>query len=233
MTGAGKLGRELPARVWLTRHAETATPTVFHGAESDVGLSELGRAQATAAAGWFRDRSPTAVVSSGMRRALDTAAPVAAACGVPHLIEPDLHERRVGDLCGASFSAVEGPWAETVRRWVAGDRGYTTPGAESFDEIAARVLAAWHRVSAAHPGGRVVVVVHGVVCKVLLLSLLSGWDSTGWVRLGRVANLSVSELFPDGAAWRADPLLLVPEPVAALSGGQPTGVGNLAFKSEA
>jgi hypothetical protein len=48
-----------------------------------------------------------------------------------------------------------------------------------------------------------------------------------------VANLAVSELVPDGDSWRADPLLLVPDPVAALSGGQPTGVGNLAFKSEA
>ena len=236
MTGegkGGKLGNALPSRVWLTRHAETATPTVFHGAESDVDLSELGRLQATAAAGWFRDRSPTAVVSSAMRRAHDTAAPIAAACGVQHLVEPDFHERRVGDLCGAAFSAVEGPWAETVRRWVAGEIGYTTPGAESFAEIADRVLGAWHRVVGAHAGGRVVVVAHGVVCKVLLLSLLTGWDSGGWVKLGRVANLAISELVPDGPSWRPELLLTVPEPVAILSGGLPTGVGNLVFKSEA
>lgn len=229
----GKLGNDLPSRVWLVRHAETATPTVFHGAESDVGLSELGRMQAAAAAGWFRDRSPTAVVSSAMARAVDTAAPIAAACGVPHLVEPGLHERRVGDLCGAAFSAVEGPWAETVRQWVAGNVAYTTPGAESFAEITDRLLAAWQRVISTHPGGRVVVVAHGVVCKVLLLSLLSGWDSRGWVKLGRVANLAVSELVPDADAWRTELLVTVPEPVAALSGGLPTGVGPLAFKSEA
>jgi hypothetical protein len=31
-----------PSRVLLLRHAETASPNVFHGAESDVGLSERG-----------------------------------------------------------------------------------------------------------------------------------------------------------------------------------------------
>lgn len=81
----------LPERVWLTRHAETAAPNVFHGAESDIGLSALGERQVAAVAQWFRPLGPTAVVSSAMRRAVDTAGPIASACGVPHLIEPDLH----------------------------------------------------------------------------------------------------------------------------------------------
>lgn len=223
----------VPARVWLLRHAETSTPAVFHGAESDVGLSDLGRRQAQVAAGWFRDLHPTAVVSSGMRRAADTATPIAAACGVPHLVEPGLHERRVGQLCGLSFSMTEGPWAETIREWAAGNSAYTSHGAESYDDVAARVLAAWGRVVDAHPGGRVAVVAHGVVCKVLLLSLLAGWDYTGWVKIGRVANLAVSELVPDGAGWRAERLLEVPAPVAALTGGRPTEVGGTESRSEA
>jgi broad specificity phosphatase PhoE len=215
-----------PASVWLARHAETATPTLFHGFESDVGLSDLGRRQADAAAGWFRDKPLTAVVSSGMKRAIDTASPTARACGVPHALEFGLHERKVGALCGVEFSMTEGPWAETVARWAAGDTAYTTPGAESFDDVKARVLAAWGNLVAAHPGGDVLVVAHGVVCKVLLLSLLPGWDATGWVKLGRVANLSVTELVPDGDGWRAKSLLHVPPPVAALSNGEPTGIGQ-------
>ena len=129
----------VPAKVWLLRHAETSTPAVFHGAESDVGLSDLGRRQAQAGAEWFRDLAPTAVVSSGMRRAADTAAPIAVTCGVPHLVEPGLHERRVGQLCGLSFSMTEGPWAETIREWAAGNSAYTSHGAESYDDVAARV----------------------------------------------------------------------------------------------
>lgn len=211
--------------IWLARHAETAVPGVFHGAESDVGLSDLGRRQADAAAGWFHELSPTAVVSSAMLRARDTAAPIAAACGVPHLIEPDLHERRVGMLSGTAFSTDVGPWPETLRRWQAGETAFTTPGAESFDQLRDRLVPAFGRVAAAHPGGRVVVIAHGVVCKVLLLSLLPGLGPADWQRVGRVANLAVSELTFDGAAWSAGRLLRVPPPVAALTEGLPTESG--------
>lgn len=212
--------------VWLTRHAETATPTVFHGAESDVGLSPLGRRQALAAAGWFRDLRPTAVVSSGMLRARDTAAPIAAACGVPHEVDPDLFERRVGLLTGTAFSMNSGPWPETVARWAAGETAYTSHGAESFDALRDRVVPAFLRAVGRHPGGRVVVVAHGVVCKVLMLSLLPGWGVADWVRFGRVANLSVSELRFDGTSWAAGDLLRVPPAVAALTEGEPTGTGE-------
>ncbi|MFO0849192.1 MAG: histidine phosphatase family protein [Gemmataceae bacterium] len=223
----------VPERVWLVRHAESADPAVFHGAESDVGLSALGHRQADAAAEWFRPLRPTAVVSSGMRRAVDTAAPIAAACGLPLLAEPGLHERRVGALGGTTFDPDRGPWADTVRRWTAGDTAYTTPGAESFDDLRDRVRAAWDRVVAAHPGDRVVVVAHGVVCKVLLLTLLDEWGVGDWQRIGRVANLAVSELASSVSGWQAHQLLVVPDPVAALTAGQPTGVGKLGVRSEA
>ncbi|MBX9624037.1 MAG: histidine phosphatase family protein [Gemmataceae bacterium] len=212
--------------LWLTRHAETALPTVFHGAESDVGLSDLGRRQAVAAAGWFRDLRPTAVVSSGMLRARDTAGPIAAACGLAPEEEPELFERRVGLLTGTAFSMNAGPWPETIARWAAGETAYTSHGAESFDALRGRVVPAFLRVVDRYPGGRVVVVAHGVVCKVLMLSLLPGWGVADWVRFGRVANLSVSELHFDGTSWAAGALLRVPPPVAALTAGEPTGTGE-------
>ena len=104
-----------------------------------------------------------------------------------------------------------------MRRWTAGNTSYTTPGAESFDEIAERCLAVWNRVVAAHPGGRVAVIAHGVVCKVLLLRLLNGYGPTDWTRVGHAANVAVSELVPDGDGWRAERLLEVPETVLSLT----------------
>lgn len=212
--------------LWLTRHAETALPTVFHGAESDVGLSELGRRQALAAAAWFREYRLTAVVSSAMLRARDTAAPIAEACQAPHLLVPELHERRVGALSGTSFSSEGGPWPETIARWMHGETAYTTPGAESFDQLQQRLVPAIERIARDHRNGRVLVVAHGVVCKVVLLSLLAEWGPAQWLSIGRVANLAVSELTYCGSAWTAGPLLRVPPPVAELTAGLPTGVGE-------
>jgi broad specificity phosphatase PhoE len=212
--------------IWLTRHAETAIPTVFHGAESDVELSELGRRQAAAAAEWFRTFDLTAVVSSNMKRARFTSEPIAALCGVPHHIEPELHERRVGILSGTSFSSEGGPWPDTINRWMAGETSFTTPGAESFDQLRARLVPAIQRIADMFPDGRVLVVAHGVVCKVLLLSLLPGFGPAAWQRIGKVANLAVSQLTRTGQAWSAGELLVLPPPVAGLTSGTPTEIGE-------
>lgn len=205
-------------KVWLCRHAETAVPNVFHGYESDVDLSEHGRQQAAAAVDWFHELRPTAVVSSGMLRAMETARVIAARCQVPHSIEEKLHERRVGVLGGTSYAHAHGPWAETERRWTAGEIGHTTEGAESYAELADRLVPAFNRAIESHPDGKIVVVAHGIVCKVLLLSLLKGWGPRKWAELGNCLNLSVSELekHSDGS-WLANTLLQVPPPVAALN----------------
>jgi probable phosphoglycerate mutase len=203
--------------IWLARHAETARPTVVHGAESDEELGEHGRRQAGAAAAWFRDRSPTVVVSSSMRRAVDTALPIAALCGVAHEIEPELHERRVGPYSLKSGAEVDAVWAETVLRWESGEPTYAVSGMESFAEIRARVVPVFDRIAHRHAGGRVIVIAHGVVCKVLLLSVLRNQSVADWTRLGRALNLSVSELVPDRHRWRAVRLLEVPEPVLAVN----------------
>lgn len=203
--------------LWLTRHAETATPHLIHGWESDVGLGAHGRLQAVAVAPWFQERRPDVVVSSGMVRAIDTAAPIVQLCRVPHEIEPELHERKLGPYSLKPGVEVDEIWSETVRRWEAGDTAYSVPGMESFDLIAARVLPAFQRVAARHSGKRVVIIAHGVVCKVLLLKLLMDYGPVDWTRLGKALNLSVSELMPEGDRWRANLLLHVPLPVVLVN----------------
>src|SRR4051812_44175786 len=110
----------MSTRVYLLRHAESADPTIFHGAESDVALSERGLRQAEAVARVLAEYRPDVVISSAMRRARDTAAPIAQACGAPHLLEPELHERRVGALSGTPTHDHGGVWPATLRRWLAG-----------------------------------------------------------------------------------------------------------------
>jgi broad specificity phosphatase PhoE len=197
-----------PTRVLLLRHAETANPFVFHGAESDVGLSEPGQRQAEAAAeallGFRADR----LVSSGMRRALDTAAPIARLLNLPIIIERDLHERRVGALAGTSTQSGDGGWPETLRHWMAGNLDYAPKGAESYAEIRARVLPAWKRVVS--KGQTTIVVAHGVVVKVLLLSLLPGYTVADWQSLGPIRNVGISELQLAGENWSAVRLNDVP-----------------------
>lgn len=208
---------KLPETIWIARHAETATPTMFHGAESDIELGAHGKKQALAAAPWFAELKPTVVVSSAMVRARDTAAPIAAACGVAHVIEPLLHERKVGPLSKKPRAEADHIWNDTIDRWLKGETSYSYPGMESFDELTERLLPTFHRVIAEYPGGRVAIICHGVVKKVLLLSLLRGKTPADWTRIGRIPNLAVSELVPDGDKWKANRLLILPPPVRAVN----------------
>ena len=206
--------RDASTTVWLCRHAETASPHVFHGAESDVELGEHGKRQAIAAAEWFWEQRPTVVISSGMKRAVDSARVIAERCGIAHHVEPDLHERRVGDLGGMSYALAEGPWVETVRRWSQGEIDYTTPGAESYADLVTRLVPAFDRAIAPFPNGRAVIIAHGIVCKILLLTHLEGWGPRKWGELGNVSNFAVSELTrKTGGIWQVRQRPFLPPPV--------------------
>jgi broad specificity phosphatase PhoE len=196
----------MPTRVILLRHAESANPRIFHGAESDIGLSERGLRQAEAIAPILAEFQPKAVVTSAMRRARETAGPLARVSGLPVREEPDLHERRVGALSGTPTGLADGLWPQTLARWLAGEVNYAPPGAESFDAIRLRVMGVWDRLTTDLAGKTMIVVGHGVVCRVLLLNLIPGFSVADWHRLGPIANVGLSELVREDAAgrpWRA------------------------------
>ena len=137
-----------------------------------------------------------------MLRARDTAAPIARACGLALRVEAALHERAVGALTGTPTNGSDGVWPDTLRRWIDGDTGHAPPGAESFDAIRDRVRPVWDRLTAERPGQTQVIVAHGVVCKVLLVTLLPGIGMADWRRLV-VHNVGVNELVREGDAWWA------------------------------
>jgi probable phosphoglycerate mutase len=69
-------------RVLLLRHAETAAPDRFHGAESDLPLGDRGREQAAAVAPGLALLRPVALYCSPMLRARQTAQPIGVARGL-------------------------------------------------------------------------------------------------------------------------------------------------------
>ncbi len=186
----------------MLRHAETAAPDVFHGYESDIGLSAKGYRQAELVAQVLQHHQPEVVVSSAMLRARETARHIAELVKAPHILEPLLHERKVGIYSGAKYTE-NNFWPETTKRWMAGEVTYAHEGAESYEEIRARILPVWNRVTEQHQGKRIAIVAHGVVCKVLLLSVLPGYSVADWNRLGSVRNVACTELLQNGAEWTA------------------------------
>ena len=130
----------------LVRHGETDwnAGRRWQG-HTDVPLNARGRAQAAALAEELAADPPSAIYTSDLSRARETAEIVGTQLGVPVILEPRLREIHVGSR--------EGLTAEEV-----GDREWD---GEPHAEHGVRVLAAVRDVAAAHPNGRVLVVAHG------------------------------------------------------------------------
>ena len=189
-------------RVLLLRHAETSAPGFFHGAESDIGLGERGILQANAVAQHLAPEQPSALYCSAMKRAIDTAQPIASACGLTPRIEPDLHERKMGPLSGQSRDDGFATYATAKARWIAGQVEYSHEGGESYAAIARRVLPVFLRITVENAGQTVVVVAHGVVIRVLLTSLLPGRDHADFDAFA-IDNAAFNDLRFDGRTWTA------------------------------
>jgi broad specificity phosphatase PhoE len=146
--------------ILLTRHGETDwnAASRFQG-HADPPLNDRGREQARALARELAAAPPDALYSSPLRRAAETAAIVADHLGLEVCHVEDLREIDVGDWQGLTRAEVDERYPGALGRWLAGAHGWEN--GETYDELAARVLAALHRIAAGHLGQRVLVVAHG------------------------------------------------------------------------
>jgi broad specificity phosphatase PhoE len=200
-------------RLLLIRHAETSAPQVFHGAESDIGLSSWGRRQAVLLGEHLRTACASGLYSSAMVRALDTAGPIGAACGLEVMVIPELHERKIGPLSGLSREEGWDVYAESKRQWMDGSLEFTHEGGESFADIRRRVVPVIENLASRHPSQTFIVVAHGMVIRVLLLSLLDDLRPAEFDRIA-IDFASINDLGWNGKRWRAVTLnqVIAPSP---------------------
>jgi broad specificity phosphatase PhoE len=157
---------------------------------------------------------PSALYCSAMRRAVDTAKPIGRACGLDPVVIASLHERRIGPLSGVSREQGWATYAETKERWIARELEAAHPGGESYADIRRRVGPILEDLAARHRGETVVVVAHGVVIRVALTSLVSGFSPADFDRIA-IDFASVNDLWCDGRSWIARALnqVVAPSPV--------------------
>jgi broad specificity phosphatase PhoE len=205
-------------RLLLARHAETAAPDRFHGAESDIGLSATGALQAKLLGESLKSVAAAAIYSSAMRRAVDTALPIALACKLVPVSIAGLHERRIGPLSGLSREEGWSVYAASKSRWIAGELDHTHEGGESYEDVRQRVVPILQALASRHLGETIIVVAHGVVIRVALTSLVAGSHPAQFERYG-IDFASVNDLHFDGETWTVRSL----NQVVATSPARPVG----------
>ncbi len=145
-----------PLTLLLVRHGQSEwnAAGLLQGQTAHVPLTELGHAQAAAAARDLVALRPGALVSSDLRRAVQTAEHCAHATGLPLTTTPALREQGYGVLEGRPSREL---W--DVVDWT--DPHWAAPGGESLAELHARVGAYLKALGADPPAEVVALVTHG------------------------------------------------------------------------
>jgi broad specificity phosphatase PhoE len=145
-----------PLTLLLVRHGQSEWNATgrMQGQTGHVPLTDLGHAQAARAAEELAALRPGALVSSDLRRAVQTAEHCARATGLPLSTTPALREQGYGVLEGRPSREL---W--DVVDWT--DPHWAAPGGESLAELHGRVGAYLRHLCAEPPASVLALVTHG------------------------------------------------------------------------
>jgi 2,3-bisphosphoglycerate-dependent phosphoglycerate mutase len=177
--------------LWLVRHGQTTWNAEgrWQG-QTDVPLSELGRAQAHRLAERLEGTHFDAVISSDLGRALETARIVAAKLeGSPKVLtDPRWREINVGALSGLTANEAE---TKGLGHWV---RPFDErcPDGESKADLAVRTAHALTDLARERAGTKVIVFAHGGTIKSAVGILFGDLRTPFWSSFGHLSNTGIS-----------------------------------------
>ena len=156
-------------RICFVRHGETDwnIEQRMQG-HIDLALNAKGEVQAVATGRCFSVMQASALYSSDLLRARQTAEPIAQALHLPIVLLPSLRERNFGRCEGMTFAEIAARNEEDARAIVSRDPDYAAPGGgESRRQHEVRILECVDGLVSDHPGKSIVVVTHGGVLDVI------------------------------------------------------------------
>jgi probable phosphoglycerate mutase len=185
----------------VVRHAETTwnRERRMQGT-TDTKLSDTGRAQADALARRLADETFSALYSSDLSRARDTARVIARHSGRELRLDPRLRERRFGVFEGLTADEIRARYPEEYECFASRDPDYEVPGGESARGFMRRCLGCLAEIAERHEGGEIVVVTHGLVLDALYREA-HGLEH-GVPRPVPLINASVNVFAYSASAWR-------------------------------
>ena len=183
-------------RILLIRHGQSEGNAARRfGGHTATPLSALGRRQAEATARALRNESITAIYSSDLPRAAETAAPLARALGVEVRQADAFRERGVGHLEGLTFEEAAEQFPAEYAALLRRDFEHVLSGGESYRQLLDRAARALDRAVADNRGGTIAVFSHTGTIGILVLHLMGALDAPNlrpvWIE---TANCGVARI---------------------------------------
>lgn len=140
-------------------------------------LSAHGRRQALVLANFVRNIGMSALYTSDLVRAVETADCLAQHLGYTPVQDARLRERNIGSWQGMTLDEMRMWYADEYARLLQDPDGYRVPGGESRSDVRRRMREAFEDIIAKEQGDTIGILSHTTALKTLLEDLLPGSDA--------------------------------------------------------
>lgn len=191
-------------RVYLIRHGQTDwNATGRWQGTLPVPLNPIGHQQAAELAAHYKDTPISAVYSSDLPRAFETAQALADARGLAVIADARLREVHLGALQGLTRDDIMAQYPQDWAEMHANFFEWTPPGGgETRRQVQNRMVAAFNDLVAKHPDEEIALVSHGLAIRMLLIGLFNESEVEAMRRID-IHNTSVTTVEPNGdGSWR-------------------------------
>jgi broad specificity phosphatase PhoE len=165
----------------LVRHGETAynASETFRG-RADVPLNENGLRQSQLLGDYLSSEKIDAVYSSPLQRSLKTAEAIASPHYLTVNVTESLNDMDFGEWQGLTIQEVKERYDDIYQDWLDTPEQVRIPGGETLENVRSRALPFVQDAVMRCGEGKIVLVSHRVVCKVLICALLRLDNSSFW-----------------------------------------------------
>ena len=175
-----------PTRLYLIRHGQSAGNAEGRfGGHGPTPLSELGQQQAEKTAKMLAKEGISAIYSSDLHRAVQTAEPLAKLLNLPVNTSKAFRERHVGVLEGLTFDESKENYPKDYYALLNRDILHVITGGESYRQLLRRITAETRDIIRRHQGERIAIYSHtGAICYLTLHFLGAinrGTKQTPWL----------------------------------------------------
>jgi len=168
----------MTTNVLLIRHGQSrGNAERRFGGHTATPLSARGHRQAELTARTLKSESLTAIYSSDLARAIETARPLSKLTGLPVHSTNAFRERSVGVMEGLTFEAAAQQHPEQYAALLRRDFEHVLTGGESYRQLLDRAREKLDEIIEQNRGGKIAVFSHtGTIC-ILALHLMGALDS--------------------------------------------------------
>jgi len=191
--------------LYLVRHGETDWNIQgrWQG-QINVALNAKGQKQAQDLAKELAGANLQAIYSSDLRRAIDTARPLAQLTGLTIQTDARLREIHQGIWQGRLASEIQAHYVDVFQQRVSDPLTISPPGGETVAQVQDRALQAVHEIVQRHPDERVAIFAHGFVIAVIRVRLENQSINSVWELVpisGEIIEYSVAMKDEGFSAW--------------------------------